>query len=164
MLCLSPATAHAETLKEFTQRVENAYQSRNPKAALWDLFYTGGLDKTSYNLLLETIDKMTMVQPPLNILTEPLGPRETAVERADGYVYFQNIEPVGALNITQRSRSRYIIRQYYAKRDGRFYLTATIRKQDDLWQRIVPEDNWFFKRDRGQSVLPKTITPAEGAH
>lgn len=154
--------AQAETINEFKERIVEAYKAPNPRAALWDLFYTPALDKQSYAILLETVEKLYLLRPPLVILHEPLHADEELVERSDGYIYFQNLEPLGAVNIVESRNKTRLVRQYYSRREGTFYLTATIRQKEQAATQPVPQDNWFFRRDRGQKkkTAPIMKTPA----
>ncbi|MBU0799892.1 MAG: hypothetical protein KKA05_02705 [Alphaproteobacteria bacterium] len=150
LLCSSVSTAQAESLIQFTQRIEQAYKQPNRRAALWDLFYTTALDKEGYNILLETVEKLYLLQPPVIVLAETLRPDEELVERQDGFVYFQNVDPNGTVSIMESKNKERVVRQYYARKDGVYYLTATIRQTEALAPRPVPKDNWFSRRDRGQ--------------
>jgi hypothetical protein len=148
---MTAAPAHAESVPEFTTRVQQAYHAKNVKAALWDLFYTAGLDRASYFILLDTIDKLMLLQYPVIVVAEPLHKDEETTERRDGYIYFQNMEPVGAINLanTDKRKGDFVIRQYFGRKDGIYYLTATIRQ--DLPPVVdVPKDSWFYRHDRGQ--------------
>jgi hypothetical protein len=155
LLTTLPAAARAETLGDFAARIGDAYKAENRKAALWDLFYTAGLDPVSYGLLVETIEKMDLIRPPVIVLSEPLHPEEELVERQEGYVYFQNVETKGAVNIANAKDSSRVVRQYYTLKDGRYYLTCTIRQTEKAKPQPVPEDNWFFRRNRGQKQSPQ---------
>jgi hypothetical protein len=157
---LMPA-AQAEALSDFKDRINAAYKAPNPRAALWDLFYTPTLDQDAYAILLETVEKLYLLRPPLTILPEPLHANEELVERADGYIYFQNLEPLGAINIIESRNKTRLVRQYYSRREGTYYLTATIRQKEVVASQPVPKDNWFSRRDRGQKkrTAPVITTP-----
>ena len=158
MMTAMPLTvARAETPMEFTRRIEDAYNSDNKKAALWDLFYTaGGLDPVAYGLLVETVEKLDLLQAPVKVLVEPLVPDEEVVEKLDGFVYFQNLEPAGAVNIMNPKEPKRVIRQYYGRHEGMLYLTATIKQKDTMRPATIKPDNWFYRRNRGQvSKAPK---------
>lgn len=157
----TPTNAH-EALLDFTERVAQAYRADNPRAAFWELFYKIGVDdKASYEILIETIEKMALLEGPVVVLTEPLAPHEDLVERVDGYIYFQNIDPIGAINIASlrdRDRER-VVRLYYGRYEGKFHLTCTIKKKDETITRTPSRDNWFFRRDRGQTRGPQDTNP-----
>ena len=156
LVLAAPVPAWAqETLRDFADRIGEAYADENRKAALWDLFYTSGLDPASYGLLLETIEKMDLIRPPVVVLSEPLHPEEELVERQDGFVYFQNLDPKGAVNIANAKDPARVVRQYYALKDGRYYLTCTIRQTEKVKPKPIPEDNWFYRHNRGQKPLPQ---------
>lgn len=156
MILAVPVTAvRAETPAEFTRRIEDAYRADNKKAALWDLFYTaGGLDMTAYGLLVETVEKLDLLAPPVQVLVEPLMPDEDVVEKLEGFVYFQNLEPVGAVNIFNPKEPKRIIRQYYGRHEGTLFLTATIKQKDMMRPQKIEPDNWFYRRNRGQAENP----------
>lgn len=158
----SAVPARAESVLEFTHRIELAYKAPNVRAALWDLFYTAGLDRASYFILLDTIDKMMLLHDPVLAVAEPLPKNEQVNETRDGYVYYQNMEPVGAVNVTNKyqRKSAYVIRQYFGRIDGIYFLTATLRKELPPVVEI-PKDNWFYRRDRGQhAARPANTAPA----
>lgn len=158
LVALVPAPVRAETPLEFAQRIEDAYKSDNKKAALWDLFYTaGGLDPVAYGLLVETVEKLDLLAPPVKVLVEPLMPDEEVVEKLDGYIYFQNLDPAGAVNIINPKEPKRIIRQYYGRHDGVLYLTATIKQKDTMRPATIKPDNWFYRRNRGQTSTPPKV-------
>ena len=143
---------------EFSRRIEDAYRDENKKAALWDLFYTGsGLDPVAYGLLVETVEKLDLLSPPVKVLVEPLLPDEEVVEKLDGYVYFQNLEPAGAVNIVNPKEPKRIIRQYYGRHEGMLYLTATIKQKDTMRPATIKPNNWFYRRNRGQTTAPPRL-------
>lgn len=157
-LCLLTVPARADQLRDLTDRISDAYQAENKKAALWDLFYTaGGLDPAAYQMLVENVGKLDLLASPVEILAEPLHPDEEVTERVDGYIYFQNLEPVGAVNIINVKNKTRVIRQYYGRHDGVLYLTATIKQKDDMRPKSIKSDNWFYRRNRGQKVAPPKI-------
>ena len=162
VLVMPVADARAETPAEFARRIEDAYKADNKKAALWDLFYTaGGLDMTAYGLLVETVEKLDLLAPPVEVLVEPLTPDEDVVEKLDGFVYFQNLEPVGAINIFNAKEPQRIIRQYYGRHEGVLYLTATIKQKDMMRPKKIDPDNWFYRRNRGQAQNPLGVKDEE---
>jgi hypothetical protein len=158
LLCMPATPVRADQLSELTERISEAYRSENKKAALWDLFYTaGGLDPVAYKMLVENVEKLDLLAAPVEILAEPLHPDEEVTERVDGYIYFQNLEPVGAVNIVNVKNKTRVIRQYYGRHNGVLYLTATIKQKDDMRPKSIKSDNWFYRRDRGQKVAPPKI-------
>lgn len=159
----APEPERADDIAALSKKIERAYSDENKKAALWDLFYTeAGLDPVAYKMLIEGVKKMDLVTGPVAVLAEPLAPDEEVVERIDGYVYFQNLEPVGAVNIFNALNRKLVIRQYYGRHDGELFLTATIMEKEAAPPPTIRPDNWFFSRPRGQKKPPqaKSAAPA----